>query len=143
MGLHDPFEYLKHKLWSKEGLGIKLPIWLPSIKSQELPWFICLQVACHISLEGPWRGIQLCFRSHFNRRSTQEIMALQSARSPNFGKFGNPMTKWHLGASPVAKHREHYKGEGGGFLQVWAMMSLMSLCLPVARLCIKNVPTIH
>ncbi len=26
MGLHDPFEYLKQKLWSKERLGIKLPI---------------------------------------------------------------------------------------------------------------------
>jgi hypothetical protein len=26
MGLHDPFEYLKPKLWPKEGLGVKLPI---------------------------------------------------------------------------------------------------------------------
>jgi hypothetical protein len=26
MGLHDPFEYLKHKLWLKEGPKIKLPI---------------------------------------------------------------------------------------------------------------------
>jgi len=26
MGLYDPFEYLKHKLWSKEGLGVKLSI---------------------------------------------------------------------------------------------------------------------
>jgi hypothetical protein len=26
MGSHDPFAYLKHKLWPKEGLGIKLPI---------------------------------------------------------------------------------------------------------------------
>jgi len=26
MGLHDPFEYLKHKLWSKEGPRIKLSI---------------------------------------------------------------------------------------------------------------------
>jgi len=26
MGLHDPFEYLKHKLWPKEGLGIKMSI---------------------------------------------------------------------------------------------------------------------
>jgi hypothetical protein len=25
MGLHDPFGYFKHKLWPKEGLGIKLP----------------------------------------------------------------------------------------------------------------------
>jgi len=26
MGLHDPFEYLKHKLWLKERLGIKMLI---------------------------------------------------------------------------------------------------------------------
>jgi hypothetical protein len=26
LGLHDPFGYLKHKLWPKERLGIKLPI---------------------------------------------------------------------------------------------------------------------
>ncbi len=35
-------------------------------------------------------------------------------------------TKWHLGASPMARHREYYKGEGGGFPQVWAMVSLVS-----------------
>jgi hypothetical protein len=26
MGLPDPFGYLKHKLWPKEGLGLKLAI---------------------------------------------------------------------------------------------------------------------
>jgi hypothetical protein len=26
MGLHDPFGYLKHKLWPKEGPEVKLPI---------------------------------------------------------------------------------------------------------------------
>jgi hypothetical protein len=32
MGLHDPFEYLKHKLWPKEGSKVKLhvatPLWV-------------------------------------------------------------------------------------------------------------------
>jgi len=37
MGSHDPFEYLKHKLWQKKGLKIKMLIWLPPIKSQDLP----------------------------------------------------------------------------------------------------------
>ncbi len=26
MGSHDPFEYLKHKLWPKERSGVKMPI---------------------------------------------------------------------------------------------------------------------
>jgi hypothetical protein len=43
----------------------------------------------------------------------------------------------------MAKHKEYYKGEGGGFPQVQAVVSLMSLCLPVAHLCTNNAPTIH
>ncbi len=38
---------------------------------------------------------------------------------------------------PVAMHRVHYKGEGGGFPQVQAMVSLVNLWLPRARLCTK------
>ncbi len=53
----------KHKLWPKEGLGVKLPIWLPTIKSQESPRFPCFQVACHISLESSWRGLQFFFHT--------------------------------------------------------------------------------
>jgi len=34
MGSHDPFELLKHKLWPKEGLKVKVPIWLSTTKSQ-------------------------------------------------------------------------------------------------------------
>jgi hypothetical protein len=51
MDLHDPFGYLKDKLWPKERPGVKLPILLPTIKSRESPWFTYVQVACHISLE--------------------------------------------------------------------------------------------
>jgi len=36
---HDPFGYLKYKLWPKERLGIKLTIWLPITKTQESTWF--------------------------------------------------------------------------------------------------------
>jgi hypothetical protein len=51
MGSHDPFRHLKHKLWPKEGSGVKLAIWLPITKSRESPRFPCLKVACHIRLE--------------------------------------------------------------------------------------------
>ncbi len=43
-----------------------------------------------------------------------------------FGSFG---TKWHLGASPVARHKEYYKGEGGGFPQVQVVVSLVKSML--------------
>jgi hypothetical protein len=35
MGLHEPFEHLKHKVWPKERPGIKLVVGLPTTKSQE------------------------------------------------------------------------------------------------------------
>jgi hypothetical protein len=87
MGLHDPFEYLKHKLWPKEGPGVKLPIWLPTTKSQESPLFPFFKVMCHILLENSQRGLQLCFRFHLNQRSAHKVMGLQSCRSPEI--------KWH------------------------------------------------
>ncbi len=57
--------------------------------------------------------------------------------------LGSPRTKWHLGASPVARHIAYYKGEGGGFPQVCVMVNLVSSSLPVACPNIKSVPTMH
>ncbi len=37
MGLHDPFEYLKYKLWPKEMPRVKMSISLPIVKSQKSP----------------------------------------------------------------------------------------------------------
>ncbi len=57
------------------------------------------------------------------------FIGFQSCKNPNFENF---RTKWHLGATPMAKHKEYYKGEGGGFIQVWAVVSLVNLCLSMA-----------
>jgi len=57
--------------------------------------------------------------------------------------FGSPGTKWHLGAGHVANHKVYYKGEGGGFPQVWAVVSFVSSNLHVARPSTKNVPIMH
>jgi hypothetical protein len=43
----------------------------------------------------------------------------------------------------MARQKEYHKGEGDGFPQVWAVVSLLNLCLPVARLCTKGVSTTH
>jgi hypothetical protein len=51
MGLHCSFWHLKHKLWPKEGPGVKLPVWLSIRKSQESTRFTCLQTALDIPLE--------------------------------------------------------------------------------------------
>jgi len=81
---------LKHKLWPKEGLRIKLAIWLQTTKSQESTQVPYVQVACHILLESSWQGLQLCLRNHFNQSSAHKIMGPQSCGSPNFGNVGIP-----------------------------------------------------
>jgi hypothetical protein len=82
---------LKHKLWSKERLGVKLAVWLPSIKSQESPRFPCMQVVCHIPLERTQRGLQLYFKPYIIERSTKKVMGPQSHGSPKFVNFGTPI----------------------------------------------------
>jgi hypothetical protein len=72
-----------------------------------------------------------------------KIMGLQSHRSPNFKKIGTPKTKSHLGAGPRVGHKEYYNGEGGGFPQVRVVVSLVSMCMPMARPCTKSATTMH
>jgi hypothetical protein len=63
----------------------------PDHKSQELTQFPCVQVACEKPLESSRRGLQLWLRCHHDRRSTQEVIALQSCESCNLGNFGTPI----------------------------------------------------
>jgi hypothetical protein len=134
MGSHCPFEHLKHKLWPKERSGVKLAIWLPTIKSRESTQFPCVKMACDIPLKNSWQGLQLCFRPHLNQRFARKIMAPQSCGSPNLGDFGTPtLESWHkkpFGCGPMERCRVYYKGEGGGFPQIWVVVSLMCSCCP-------------
>jgi len=90
MALHGSFGHLQHKLWQKEGPGVKLAVWLPIIKSQKStrPW--CVQVECNTPLESSRGELQLCFKPHPNQRSEQRVMIVQSSRSPNQDNFGTP-----------------------------------------------------
>jgi hypothetical protein len=90
VGSHDPFGHIKHKLWPKERLGVKLAIWLLTTKSQGSPRFPYVQVAYNMFLENSQQGLQLCLRLHLNRRSAQKVMGPQSCGSPNFGNFETP-----------------------------------------------------
>ncbi len=57
--------------------------------------------------------------------------------------FGSPGTKCHLDVGLVERHKVFYKGEGGGFPQVEAMVSLVSPSLPMARPRTKSVTIMH
>ncbi len=88
MGLHVPFEDLKHKLWRKQGPGVKMPIWLLTIKNRESSWFTCMHVACHILLVSFQQKLQLCFIPHLNWRFEQKVLGFQSCENFNFENFG-------------------------------------------------------
>jgi hypothetical protein len=134
MGSHGPFGHLKHKLWPKERPVVKLAIWLSTTKSQESTRFTRVQVAWDISLETSRQRLQLFFRPHLNLRSACKVMGPWSHGSPNFSNFETPTweswTKCHLDVGLVERHRVYYKGEGDGFPQVWAVMSLVTLSCP-------------
>jgi hypothetical protein len=91
MASHEPFGHLQHKLWSKEGPGVKLTIWLPTTKSWESTRSWCVQVDCDTPLESSWGELQLCFRPHPNPRSELGVMSSQSFDSPNRDSFGTPL----------------------------------------------------
>jgi hypothetical protein len=150
MDLHDPFGHLKHKLWPKEGPGVKLAVWLPTTKVRNRPDFLA------------WRWCATYRWKSFNEgyNFALDLISIKGLHTKLWGpkvgivvgvptlgilglSIGSLGTKCHLDVGLVERHRVHYKGEGGGFPQVWAVMSLMNPNLPMARLSTKSAPTMH
>jgi len=57
--------------------------------------------------------------------------------------LGSPGKNNHLDVGSMESHRVYYKGEGGGFPQVWVVVSLVCPCLPVVRPSTKGASTLH
>jgi hypothetical protein len=76
-----------------------------------------------------------------------KLWAPKIAKIPTLGisrlPLGSPGTKCHLGDGFMAMHRVYYKGEGGGFPQVQAVVSFLNLSLPMARPSTKSILTMH
>jgi hypothetical protein len=71
-------------------------------------------------------------------------MGFQSSREFKFREFQDSnlgVLGQNVGVGLMARHKKYYKGEGGGFPQVGAMVNLVSPCLPVVRPCTKSAPT--
>jgi len=56
--------------------------------------------------------------------------------------LGSPGTKSHSDVGAAGRHKEYYMGEGGGFSRIQAVVSFVSLELPVACPNTKGVPEI-
>jgi hypothetical protein len=148
MGSHDSFGHLKHKLWPKERSGIKLAVWLLTIKSQESTRLPCVQMECNILLKSFWQRLQLCFRTHLNQRPTHKVTRPPKLRESQLWEFQDS----HLGVlgqnviwiwASWRGTKYTIRGGGGGFLQVWVVVSFMNPSLLVARPSTKNAPAMH
>jgi hypothetical protein len=138
MGSHCSFGHLKHKLWPKEGPGVELPgvreFWLLTTKSRESTRNTWLQKTCDIPFERSWRDLQLCFRRQsigglLRKLRGFKVAGVQSCAISGLPR-GSPGKNGHLDATFAVSCRIYYKGEGGGFPQVRAVVSLVCPCCP-------------
>jgi hypothetical protein len=129
MPSHWRFGHLQPKLWAKEGLGVKLAIWLPTTKSQESTSSRRPIRACDMALERSQRGLQLWFRRRCDPTLQSGVMAVQNFGSPagtiSGLHFGSPGNLCHSDVAFATSRREYYMGEGGGFPRVRAVVSLV------------------
>jgi hypothetical protein len=80
---------------------------------------------------------------HQSRRSPNPKVAEVPTLRISGLSFGSPETKCHLDVGLMEKHRVYYKGEGGGFPQVRAVVSLVNPSLPMDHPNIKSAQTMH
>jgi hypothetical protein len=93
MGSHDPFGHLKHKLWPKEKLGIKLAIWLLTTKICESP----NSLVCRWHVTYCWKVLNEGYNFASNLISIgslhTKLWAPKVAKVPTLGILGDS----HLG----------------------------------------------
>jgi len=132
--VHITHLHIWNMLWPKEGLGVKLAVWLPTIKSRESTRFPCVQMACNIPLESSQWGYNFASNLISIAGLLAKLWCPKVAKVPTLAISGLPLgnhgTKSHLDVGLVERCRIYYKGEGGGFPKsgLWWV-----LCVRVAR----------
>ncbi len=93
------------------------------------------------------KGYNFALEFNLIRGLHTKLWGSKIIRVPTLGisrlSFRSPETKCHLDVGLVERHKVYYKGEGGGFPQLWAMVSLMNSSLSVARPNTKSASTMH
>jgi hypothetical protein len=108
-------------------------------------------LACRWCATYRWKGLNEGYNFALDRISIRgfhtKLWAFKVAGVPTLGILGlalrSPGTKCHLSASSMARHKVYYKGKGGGFPQVRAVVSLLNPNLPVVHLSTKSAPAMH
>jgi hypothetical protein len=142
MGSHDPFGHFKHKFYGqKKGWESNWQFDFRLLKVENHSNFL----ACRWCVTYHWEALNEIYNFALNLISIEglhtKLWAPKVTGIPIVGilklPLGNPRTKWHLSVGPVARHRVYYKGEGGGFPQVYTVVSFVNLCLLMVRPCTK------
>jgi hypothetical protein len=141
------------QVMGKRRLGVKLRVWEKKTPDQKKsgidPIYLATGNMRHIvgklstkatTLLQTASRLEVCRRSYAPSKSRESLLAgFQDSHVRVLGE------KSHLDAGPVESHRVYYKGEGGGFPQVRAVVSLVCPCCPwlvlapkVLQLCINH-----
>jgi len=104
------------------------------LKSGIDPIFLCVGGVRHIVEKLSTRATTLFQTSSQSKVCTQSYGAPKLRESQLWqlrdSHLGVPRQKNHLDVSLVERHKIYYKGEGGGFPQVRAVVNLVSLSCP-------------
>jgi hypothetical protein len=146
MGSYDPFGHLKHKLW-KKGQDSNWQFDSQPLKVGNRPDFL----VCRWHVTYHWKYVDKGYNFVLDLISIRglytKLWGPKVARDPTLRisglPFGSPGTKCHLDVGLMERHRVYYKGEGGGFPWVRAVVNLLNSSLPMVRLNTKSVPTMH
>jgi hypothetical protein len=147
MGSHDPFGHLNTSYGQKKGRESNWQFDFRPLKVRNQPNFF----VCRWRVTYYWKAFDKGYNFDFHLISIEAlheklwgpkvtgVLTLAILGLP----LGSPGTKCHLDVGLVERHILYYKGEGGGFLQVRAVVNLVSLNLLVACLSTKSAPTMH
>jgi hypothetical protein len=138
MGSHCSFEHLKHKLWPKEGAESRIASLPPDQKKSGIdPIYLVVDDVPHTIRKLSTRATTLLQTALRSEVCSQSYGAPKSRESRLAGFWdshvrvpGVPGEKSHLDVGPVERCRVYYKGEGGDFPQVRAVVSLVCPCCP-------------
>jgi hypothetical protein len=134
MSLHCSFGHLKHKLWGKKGRESNWQFDSRPLKvGNRSDSLACTQCATYY-----WKALDKGYNFASNciaieglhkKLCTLKVVGV-SANAISGLLLGSPGTKSHLDVAPVERCRVYYKGEGGGFPQVRAVVNRMCLGCP-------------
>ncbi len=106
-----------------------MAVWLPTTKSWESTRLPCVQVTATYRWNFVDKGYNFTSDLITIGGLHKKLCALKVMRVPIVGilglPLGSPGTKSHLDVAPVERCKVYYKGKGGGFPQVRAVVSFV------------------